>query len=106
MKKTLILLAFVGILCSCEPSEVRQGRKIYEAYFNYILKDPNSLVIYNEHYTIEEEVSVVWEIDYGAKNSYGGMVRDKIKFTTVANTIFIDQLYGGGYYDMKTLTGR
>lgn len=58
MKKILVLLAFIGILCSCEPSCVTSGRRIYKAYFNYILKDPESLEIHKEEYTIMNENEV------------------------------------------------
>ena len=38
-----------------------------------------------------------WELDYGAKNSYGGMVREQVSFTTIGNSIFID----GTSYDVR-----
>ena len=93
---------------SCEPSQVRKGRKLYKAYFNYTLKDPNSLVIYSERYTLgNDKYEVKWDIDYGAKNSYGGMVRSSIKFTTTSYIwIRVDPLYGGDSYDGRKLGVR
>lgn len=38
-----------------------------------------------------------WKLDYGAKNSYGSMVREQVSFTTIGNSIFID----GASYDVK-----
>ena len=43
-----------------------------------MLKDPDSLVIYEATFICEydENYSFTVELDYGAKNSFGGMVRD------------------------------
>ena len=107
MKRILTLLSVLLLFTSCEPSQVRKGRWIYKAYFKHTLKDPSSLVIYKENYTLDGTCSVIWEIDYGAKNSYGAMVREDIKFTTIGNLfISIDDSYGGGDYSMGELKGR
>lgn len=107
MKKFILLLACGLLFASCEPLQVRQGRRVYKAYFNYTLKDPSSLVIYDEDYTLDGDSQVIWEINYGAKNSYGAMVRSEIKFSTISNySIWIDKLYGGGHYTMSELKGR
>lgn len=105
MRKIIALLIFSVLLCACEPLQVRQGRKVYKAYFNHVLKDPKSLVIHSEEYTLgENQYDVMWEIDYGARNSYGGMVREHIEFTTSGNFwIKIDPLYGGESYDARKL---
>ncbi len=81
MKKILLLFASILIFCSCENRYVRDGRSMYEAYFDKVLKDPSSLKIYNESYTVDG-VSVKWTIDYGAKNSFGAMDRQTIEFKT------------------------
>lgn len=108
MKKFLLLLLIPVLFCSCEPSQVRGGRKIYKAYFKHVLKDPSSLVIYRESYTLgDDEYEVNWELDYGAKNSYGGMVRSSIKFTTTSDIwIRVDPLYGGDSYSGRELGTR
>lgn len=83
MKKLLILLALSTLFCSCEPAAVKNGRKLYKDYFNYILKDPSSLIIYKEDYQVVKEVGVKWKVDYGAKNSFGAMNRETIEFETI-----------------------
>ncbi len=40
--------------------------------------------------TKDGDFTVNWELDYGAKNSLGGLVREKATFTTVGTSIFID----------------
>ena len=101
----MLFLLIPLFFCSCEPEAVRDGRKIYKSYFKYILKDPSSLVVYHEEYTLlEEDGKVKWEINYGAKNSYGGMVRNTIEFTTYYDRyIKIDPLYGGEWYNKNML---
>ena len=101
----IFILFAIVLFTSCEPTAVREGRKIYKAYFNHILKDPSSLEVYSEKYTVEDNnFTVHWELDYGARNSYGGMVRDYIKFTTVGSRLIdIDDLYGGELYSWGEL---
>lgn len=86
-------------LLSCEPSPVREGRKVYKAYFRKNLIDPESFKVYGEKYEITNDVRVEWTLDYGAKNRGGGMNRHEIKFTTVGTHIRID----GWGYDLKDL---
>ena len=83
MKKALTIIALSLLACSCGPQCVREGRSIYKAYFNYVLKDPKSLEIYSEKYTLTEKANyVAWEIDYSVKNSLGGRVRKTLRCTT------------------------
>lgn len=100
MKKILLLMMAIIVvsLSSCDES-VSNGRRIYKAYFKHILKDPDSFTVYDEKYTKEEgsEYTINWTLDYGAKNSYGGMVREQVSFTTAGNTILID----GTVYDVR-----
>lgn len=81
MKRILLLFAMILTFCSCENRYVSDGRSMYEAYFDKILKDPSSLKIYNESYVVDG-VSVKWVIDYGAKNSFGAMDRQTIEIKT------------------------
>ena len=90
MKKLLTLLLFSLLFASCEPSQVVGGRKVYKKYFNYILRDPASLQIHKETYVLDGH-GVVWEIDYSARNGLGGMTRETIKFTTIADAIFVEE---------------
>ncbi len=92
MKKilfTIIGLSALFCMSSCDEA-VYKGRKVYKAYFDYTLKDPESFKVYSEKYTKDGDFTVNWELDYGAKNSLGGMVREKATFTTVGTSIFID----------------
>lgn len=99
MNKTLLKIASVLLLCSCEPSSVRQGRKLYEKYYQKTLKDPGSFEVYKEQYTRDGDYKVNWTLDWGAKNSYGAMDRQTDNFTTVGSSIFIN----GRGYDQKDL---
>ena len=82
MKKilfTIIGLSALFCMSSCDEA-VYKGRKVYKAYFDYTLKDPESFKVYSEKYTKDGDFTVNWELDYGAKNSLGGMVREKATF--------------------------
>lgn len=90
MKKilfTIIGLSALFCMSSCDEA-VYKGRKVYKAYFDYTLKDPESFKVYSEKYTKDGDFTVNWELDYGSKNSLGGMVREKATFTTVGTSIF------------------
>ena len=71
MKKilfTIIGLSALFCMSSCDEA-VYKGRKVYKAYFDYTLKDPESFKVYSEKYTKDGDFTVNWELDYGAKNS-------------------------------------
>ncbi len=82
MRKVLLAIAAVFILCGCEPSDVRQGRELYMLYFEKTFKDPSSIKIYSEKYEIDGS-RVYWTLDVGGKNSYGGIVRKTMKIETI-----------------------
>lgn len=104
MKRLLFFLIATLMLTSCEPENVRNGRRIYKAYFDYILKDPESLEIHKEEYTIVGEREVEWKLDYSAKNGLGGRVRKDIEFTTNGGFyIKLSPLYGGDSYFWEDL---
>lgn len=92
MKKIILFLAMSLLLCACEPSAVTNGRRLYRDYFDYILKDPQSLEIHKE--THEGEFIVNWVVDYSAKNSLGGRQRKTVKFQTIENTIYVEHSDG------------
>lgn len=84
-------------MTSCENGEVSKGRRLYEMYFEKVLKDPQSFVVYKEKFEIEDEVKVNWEIEYGARNGFGGMVREVVKFSTIDKVFLIN----GSWYELK-----
>lgn len=100
MNKLLSILFLLFMFISCDPKVVNDGRIAYKEYLNKNLKDPASLKIYNESYNLPDgENGIVSEftIDYGATNSYGAMVRDKITFKIVAGKI--DEVNGKYYFE-------
>lgn len=91
MRKLLFVLISAFVLVACENGEISKGRKLYEMYFEKNLKDPQSFVVYEEKSEIEDNVKVNWELEYGARNGFGGMVRERVKFTTIDNVLIIDK---------------
>lgn len=94
MKKILFYLAGLVIMmsaisCSFEAKSVTEGREFYQLYFKKTLKDPESLKIYDEKYVNLGDY-VLWTIDYGAKNSLGGMIRETIEIETYTRKIVVD----------------
>lgn len=83
MKKFIVLFLFFISVVSCqkEDYDVTAGRRIYKKYLKSILKDPSSLEIYNEEYK-KVDGGVEWYVDFGAKNGYGGNVRERAVFWT------------------------
>ena len=57
-------------------------------YFRKTLKDPESLKIYDEKY-IDSGNYVLWTLDYGARNSLGG-IRKTIKIETYTKKVVVD----------------
>jgi hypothetical protein len=80
MKKLLLISLLIVLFqngCSNESENVRRGRKCYKRYLELVSNDPSSIKIYREEYKISEaNGSVVWYLDYGAKNGYGAMMRE------------------------------
>ena len=87
MKKLMIILVIGLLFMSCEDSAISSGRKGYTEYLKENLKDPESLKIYNEEIQRIADNSTIFIVDYGAKNSFGGYVRNKIKFEMVMGAI-------------------
>lgn len=99
MKRIVLLLgiALSLIFQSCDNS-IDKGRDVYKAYLMSVLKDPNSLVIYKESYITEDDgYTVKFTVDYGAKNSLGGMERRTEEFTTVGGQLYLN----GKFYNNK-----
>ena len=99
MKNILLMLAmaFPMMFVSCCDKAVSQGRETYKEYFKSILKDPDSFKVYKESYTKDGEYTVNWVLDYGAKNSFGAMVRETVTFETVGTSMFIN----GSYFKLE-----
>lgn len=90
MRKTALILLAAFTLCACQPKSVTDGKRAWTKYFNKVLKDPESFKVYEEKYEVVGEHNVRWTLDYGAKNSYGAMVRNKVTFYTTGRLIDID----------------
>lgn len=85
MKKLLSIAFLAALLCSCEPSSVRNGRDLYMLYFEETFKDPSSIKVYSEEYEVNENSKVgevKWTLEVGGKNSFGAMVRHTFHLTT------------------------
>lgn len=94
MKKVLfyligLVIAISAISCSFEAKSITEGRELYKLYFRKTLKDPESLKIYEEKYSNSGNY-VLWTIDYGARNSLGGMVRETVKIETYREKVVVD----------------
>ena len=86
-------------------------QKILSKYYEYTvqelkkqLKDPNSLVVYSmsiDHNTPQGKLTVVF--DYGAKNSFGGMVRDDFSKTYTLAEYEKTEVYEANKDHMKSL---
>lgn len=91
MKRIILILittlSFIG--CKFEKQYVKESREMWNAYFQITLKDPSSLTIYKEEYKDISHGVVEWTIDYGAKNSFGGMNRKTIEFKTLNDILFV-----------------
>jgi hypothetical protein len=61
-------------------SERQQGISLINSYFRFTLKDPDSLKIHSMNGT-KRGPYVVYYVDYGAKNSFGGYVREQKTLT-------------------------
>lgn len=93
MRKVLLILFATAFLASCdkEPKNVSNGRELYQLYFQKTLRDPESLKIYSEKYSIGDDgIKVSWTIDYGAKNGFGAMDRATKEFMTIGDMLFVD----------------
>lgn len=91
MKKIIlpiIIVLVLGALFSIDYyAPVFQGRKAYKEFFRKSLKDPESLKIYSEKYEKESgsTYTIHWTLDIGARNSYGGMVRETYHIQTIGD---------------------
>lgn len=92
VKYVLFLIVVVGatLFFTLYNPNIIKGRKAYEDYFKGILKDPESFKVYNEEYNADGG-TVEWKLDYGARNSFGGMVRKQVEFTTIGSKIYITE---------------
>ena len=86
-KQSFFIIVISLIFYSCGPNLVSNGRTAYKEYFNKTLKDPASLVIHSEEIIAQDEASVTFVLDVGAKNSFGGMVRQTYTIRTIGKDI-------------------
>ena len=81
MKKVLFIISIVFfVACNSNTST-------YKKYLKNILKDPKSLVIYNEVVEHRKNGAVYIKVEYGAKNGYGGMGREIYYFKIVNGVV-------------------
>lgn len=92
LKYVLFLLVIVGatLFFTLYDPAIIKGRRAYEEYFEKHLTDPESFKVYNEKYT-KEGGCITWELDFGARNPMGGMVRKSITFTTINVELFLNE---------------
>ena len=97
-----------------EALKIRETRylhqRILSKYYEYTvddlksqLKDPNSLVVYSmslDHNSPKGKIVVIF--DYGAKNSFGGMVRNKYTKTYVLSEYEKNDIYEASKDDMDS----
>ena len=83
----LLLLGLIFILVVGCSSNLKNGRDAYKNYFKDVLKDPKSLIIYKETILENGDDFVKFEVEYGAKNSFGGYVRNTMYFHTIKGEI-------------------
>jgi hypothetical protein len=101
MKKHVVfalLLPFL-LMAACEPSRIKESRKMYREYIKSTLKDPNSLVFYEEKLIKEHKSSgeIEFRVDYGARNSYGAMARTDhdIYVNVKEDYLIVDKVFVG-----------
>lgn len=100
MKKLILIFAVAALIFSSCTSPESVGRKAYKQYFKEVLKDPESLKIYDEEFSYPDASVIDITVDYGAKNGYGAMVRDTKHFkvnATVPKVMDVD----GEFYMLK-----
>lgn len=78
MKKALFIPVLFFLFSSCN-----DNKSAYIKYLKSNLKDPESLVIYKEEIVDKKDKTVIVKVDYGAKNSYGGMERETYYFRII-----------------------
>lgn len=82
--RKLFFIAIIIFILGCK-SDIDTA---IERYFNNSLNDPSSLVIYNKKIVDNNKNISYWVmLDYGAKNGYGGMVRQKEYFYIIGNEV-------------------
>lgn len=86
MIRILSIIMLSLALCSCEPTNVKDGRDLYMLYLKKTAKDPLSIKVYSEKFEIRDP-KVYWTLDVGGANSYGGMVRKTIKLETTGRVL-------------------
>ena len=88
MKSIILCLVATLLLTSCK-SEIDKDREIIKDYYQTVLKDPAS---YQEHslklIEKKKEYNKIYELDYGAKNGFGGMVRERVKIEVLGEKVF------------------
>lgn len=85
MKKSILLIAIIFLFAGCK----NNIDTAIENYFNENLKDPSSLVVYSKKVVENYSTSRWVRLDYGAKNSFGGMIRETEYFYIIGDDVMM-----------------
>lgn len=96
MKKILLIFTLSIFVLSCQKRE--EPKDTIKEYLKTVLNDPESLVIYNINILEDEGPGgvMVVDVEYGAKNILGGMVRTSGYFK-IYNGVLVDPLEKSAY---------
>lgn len=100
MKKTLIYLTTIFILVSLSCTTKTDPKEPVRDYLKTVLNDPESLVIYGIKTIKDDGNTVIVEVDYGAKNILGGMIRKNDLFY-IFNGVLAEPLEREVYEQME-----
>lgn len=89
--KKLILLFTVLLLVSCG----NKDEKAIQEHYKSVLKDPESFQVHSMELlsTEDDGLTKLYKLDYGAKNSFGGMVRDTDRVTIIGDKVYKTEKY-------------
>ena len=77
-----IMIAVAVSGCSFStPNDIDWGREVCMDLIGQLADDPTTVRVYSENYTINGD-DVVWKLDVGTTNQYGGMGRKTFKLKT------------------------
>lgn len=85
MKKSLLFIAVLFLFAGCK----NNIDVAIDNYFNENLKDPSSLVIYKKEVVNRYSSSCWVRLDYGARNGFGGMIRETEYFYIIGNEVMM-----------------
>ena len=92
--KKLILLFTVLLFAACG----NKYEKAIQEHYKSVLKDPESFQVHSIelHSTEDDGLTKLYKLDYGAKNGFGGMVRDTERVTIIGDKVYKTEKYSEG----------